>query len=171
MNVLLIGYRGSGKTTIGRRLADRLWWNFVDLDERLVARAGKSIRRIFEEDGEAAFRDLESALLQEALAADETVFATGGGVVVREENRRLIRQSGAKVIYLRCEPAELHRRIQADTATAEMRPALTALGGSEAEVAQKLAEREPLYREVMTAELDVTHLTIDEAIPRLARML
>ena len=171
MNVILIGYRGCGKSTIGRKLADRLWQPFVDLDELIIRRAGKSIKRIFAEDGEPRFRDIESDVLREALSADETVIGLGGGTVIREENRRLIRTSGSKVIYLRCEVEVLHNRISADDKTGENRPALTPLGGGIEEIQLKLAEREPLYREVMTAEFDVTHQTVDDAVHRIARML
>ncbi|MFI5379199.1 MAG: shikimate kinase [Tepidisphaerales bacterium] len=171
MNVILIGYRGCGKTTIGRKLADRLWQTFVDVDDLIVQRAGKSIKRIFEEDGEPHFRETESAVLREVLAADETVIALGGGTVIREENRRLIKSSGAKVIYLRCDPGVLDKRIQSDAKTGEARPALTELGGGIDEIKLKLAEREPLYREVMTGEFEVTHQTVDDTVHRIARML
>ncbi len=171
MNVILIGYRGCGKSTIGRKLADRLWQTFVDVDELIVRRAGKTIKRIFEEDGEPHFRDIESDVLREVLAADETVIALGGGTVIREENRRLIQASRSKVIYLRCEVEVLHQRIHADDKTSETRPALTHLGGNLEEIQLKLAEREPLYRQVMTAEFDVTHQTVDDAVHRIARML
>ena len=171
MNVILVGYRGCGKSTIGRKLADRLWQTFVDTDELIVRRAGKPINRIFAEDGEPAFRDLESAVLREVLAADETIIALGGGTVIREENRRLIKSSGAKVIYLRCDIGVLDQRIQSDARTGENRPALTALGGGLEEITLKIAEREPLYREVMTAEFDVTHQTVDDAVHRIVRML
>jgi shikimate kinase len=171
MNVILIGYRGCGKTTIGQKLADRLWQTFVDIDDLIVRRAGKNIKQIFEEDGEPAFRDIESSVLREVLATDDTVIGLGGGTVIRDENRKLLKSSGAKIIYLRCELAELDRRIRADTRTAETRPALTHLGGTIDEIRVKLAEREPHYREVMTSELEVTNLTPADAVHHIARML
>jgi shikimate kinase len=171
MSTLLIGYRGSGKTTIGRKLADRLWQPFVDVDELIVKEAGKSIRDIFEQDGEGAFRDLEEQATQKAITMPEHVVALGGGSVVRESNRHAIKASGRKVIYLKCAPAELHKRIAADPETAAMRPSLTHLGGSVEEIAKLLAEREPLYRQVMTAELDVTRLTPEEAVVYITRLM
>ena len=171
MSALLIGYRGSGKTTIGRKLADRLWQSFVDVDELIVKDAGKSIKDIFEQDGEPAFRDLEEKALRQAVAMSEHVVALGGGSVLRESNRDSIKASGRKVIYLRCTPAELHKRIAADPQTAAMRPSLTQLGGSVEEIEKLLAEREPLYRQVMTAELEVTRLTPEEAVVYIARMI
>lgn len=169
MSIVLLGHRGCGKTTVGKRLADRLWWKFVDLDERIVAAAGKSIRAIFEEDGEPAFRALESARLAEALSLQEHVIALGGGAVVRDENRALLIASPHKRIYLRCAADVLHQRIAADPATAENRPALTPLGGGLDEVRRVLEQREPLYRACMTAELDVTRLSPQDAVVHIAR--
>src|SRR5437870_1733616 len=121
MSVFLIGYRGSGKTTVGRRLADRLWQPFVDADERIVRETGKSIREIFEQDGEEAFRDLESKVVRDLAQLSDHVVALGGGALGREENRRVLKEAGHKLIYLRCEPQELLRRIQADPDTAANR--------------------------------------------------
>lgn len=171
MSIVLIGYRGSGKTTIGRRLADRLWWKFVDSDEQIVARAGKTIREIFEQQGEEAFRDLEAQVVAEVLKLSDHVISLGGGAVLREANREAIKKSGHAVIYLKCDPAVLHERIAADTATAENRPALTNLGGSIEEIKQLLDAREPIYRQTMTAELDVTNQSIDDAVAWIARLV
>jgi shikimate kinase len=171
MSILLIGYRGSGKTTIGRRLADRLWQPFVDVDEMVVSNAGKSIREIFEQEGEKAFREKEEEAVRQACALRERVISWRGGCVLRESNREVNKQSGYPAIYLKCEPAELHKRIHADPATAAMRPSLTHLGGGIEEITQLLDEREPLYRQVKTAELDVTHLTPEEAVVYIVRLL
>jgi shikimate kinase len=170
MSAFLIGYRGCGKTTIGAKLADRLWQSFIDSDERVVAKAGKTIKEIFERDGEPAFRDLESAVVAELAKLDEHVIALGGGAVLRDENVRHLRNERHRVVYLRCEPDELLRRIQTDPETAATRPNLTALGGIE-EVKALVAQREPIYRAAMTSELDVTHLTPEEAVKYIARMI
>lgn len=171
MNAILIGYRGCGKTTVGRKLADRLWQKFIDLDERIVQAAGKSISQIFAEDGEERFRELETQVLGEALKLDEHVLGLGGGAVIREQNRKMIQESGAKVIYLRCDAQELLRRIQADQCTAQMRPSLTALGGGIEEIRQVLTEREPIYRELKHMELDVTRMSPNDAVVHIARLL
>jgi shikimate kinase len=171
MSVALIGYRGSGKSTVGKRLADRLWQPFVDTDDRIVATAKKSIRDIFEQDGEPAFRALEVQAVAEVCKLEDHVVALGGGAVLREENRKAIKDAGMKVVYLRCEAEELHRRIDADPATAAARPNLTELGGGIEEIRRVLAEREPIYRSVMTAELDVTHLSPQDAVVYVARLL
>jgi shikimate kinase len=171
MSVALIGYRGSGKTTVGKRLADRLWQQFVDTDDRIVASSKKTIHEIFEQDGEPAFRELETRIVVEVCKLEDHVVALGGGAVMREENRKAIRDAGMKVVYLRCEAEELHRRIHADPATAAARPNLTDLGGGIEEIRRVLAEREPIYRSMMTAELDVTHLSPQDAVVYVTRLL
>src|SRR5579862_4773618 len=122
MSIVLIGYRGSGKTTIGRRLADRLWWKFVDTDEMVVKQAGKTIKEIFEAEGEERFRALESAAIGDALKLDEHVIALGGGAVMREENRAALAAGGHKIIYLKADAEALHQRIHSDPETAATRP-------------------------------------------------
>jgi shikimate kinase len=171
MSIVLIGYRGSGKTTIGRKLASRLWQDLIDTDQLIVTRAGKNIASIFREDGEQAFRDIESEVVMEALKVQDVVISLGGGAVMREENRFAIKNSGHKVIYLRCHPQVLYHRLTSDTGNSLMRPALTQYGGSVDEIQQMIDIREPLYRSVMTAELDVTNLTVDDAMVYIVRLL
>ncbi len=171
MSIVLIGYRGSGKSSIGQKLADRLWQDFVDIDDLIVERAGKSIKEIFEQDGEPAFRVIETGVVREVARLEEVVISLGGGTVLKEENRAALTAGGHKIIYLRCEAETLHARIHADTKSALTRPSLTALGGSLEEVQQMLAIREPLYRSIMTAELDVTNLTVEEAVVYIVRLL
>ena len=137
----------------------------------IVKKAGKSIKEIFEREGEDAFRDLETEAIREALALSDHVISLGGGAVLREENRTLLKQASLKVIYLKCDPEVLVQRIQADTATAANRPNLTNLGGGIDEVRQVLSVREPLYRATMTSELEVTNLSPEDAVVYIARML
>ena len=163
MSVVLLGYRGSGKTTLGRALAERLGRPLIDTDERIVAKAGDSIKTIFETQGETAFRNLEAQALAEALGAEDAIISIGGGAVLRAENRALLMTAGER-IYLRCDPVVLAQRIHADPGTAANRPALTHLGGTVEEIISLLEVREPLYREVATAELDVTDLSAEQAL-------
>jgi len=143
--LVLIGYRGTGKSTVGRLLAERSSCRFVDADREIEARSGRSIRSIFAEDGEAAFRDWEERTLAELVAqARGAILATGGGAVLRESNRRRLRAFGF-VAWLTGDPAELARRLEADRAGLADRPALTAAGTLD-EIARVLAARTTLYR-------------------------
>ena len=161
MNLLfLIGYRGSGKTTVARALADRLGWDFLDADAVLEERAGRTIRDIFVTDGETGFRDLESAVLADLAKRTNTVIATGGGIVLREANRQLLTANGF-VAWLTADAATLWSRIQGDPTTAERRPALA--GGGLDEVERLLAVREPLYRSVADVEVAVGPVSPDRA--------
>ncbi len=150
-NILLIGYRGTGKSTVGRLFAERLGWAFVDADVEIEAAAGKSIADIFADEGEAAFRDLEQQVVAELVQRDKHVVSLGGGAVLREENRNAIRRGG-QVVWLTASAAAIHARLTADESTPQRRPNLTPRGGL-AEIEQLLAEREPLYRECATCDV------------------
>lgn len=149
----LVGYRGTGKSTVGRLLADRLRRPFVDADDWIVERSGRTIRAIFEESGEPVFRDWEERVLREILVErPDAIVATGGGAVLREANRRLL-QSFGLVVWLRAEPDELARRLEADAQTREARPSLTS-AGTLREILDVLEVRTPLYRAVSHVEID-----------------
>ena len=162
MNVALIGYRGTGKTTVAQQLALRLGWDWVDADVEIELRAGKSIASIFADDGEPVFRDLESQVLAQTIVRDRIVLAAGGGVVLREENRRLLRTAG-KVVWLTADVTTILARVAGDQTTASRRPQLTTAGG-EAEVRQLLAQRTPLYRELADLEIDTEGRTPAEIV-------
>ena len=170
MSIVLIGYRGSGKTSIGKRLADRLWQKCVDTDALIVEKAGKSIADIFANEGEAKFREIEHEVVREVAAMKDVVIALGGGAPMSEENRRIIKEAGHRVIYLKCEPEELLKRIHADPDTPKSRPNLTEFGGGIEEISKVLAEREPIYRQMADAELEVTDLSPDEAMVYIVRL-
>lgn len=158
--IFLIGYRGSGKSTVGRVLADRLGWAFVDADEIIEQRAGKTIREIFAKEGETGFRNTESAVLADLCTRLKTVVATGGGIIVRDENRARLRAHGF-VAWLSAEPTVLWARMQADPTTAARRPALA--GGGLIEVRELLAAREPWYKACADVEVPVATLSPEQA--------
>jgi len=153
--LFLIGPRGSGKTTVGRRLAKRLHVDFLDTDARIVETAGVDVASIVAAKGWEGFRDLESVALDEAcllaLEANGLVIATGGGMVLREANRERMRDAGL-VIYLKGDVATLAGRLRRSPLSGQ-RPALTDKS-LEDEIAQVLAEREPLYQACAHAVLD-----------------
>lgn len=140
--LFLVGPRGSGKSTVARLVAVRLGWSCLDADVLLEQRAGMSIREVFATEGEAGFRDRESAVLREVCALRGYVIATGGGVVLRPENRERIAQAGPSV-YLSADVETLWARIAGDATTADRRPAL-GVGGRE-EVERIVEARHPIY--------------------------
>jgi shikimate kinase len=170
MGIVLLGYRGSGKSAVGYRLAARLRVPFIDTDQQVMQKAGATIADIFAKTGEAKFRTMESEALSEALARPGAVIATGGGIVLAEANRAALVASSFTRVYLRCDAPELLRRIEADPVTAAARPRLTAAGGL-AEIHQLLAVREPLYVQVMTAELEVTRLNVDQVVAAILKLI
>lgn len=160
-NIYLVGLRGSGKTSLGERVAAATGTCFVDQDAVVSERAGKPISRIFKEDGEAAFRRLEAEVLRELAACDGLVVATGGGVVLAKENRLLMRKKGkaAKppfVIYLHAAPEVLAPRLQNDPASKEQRPPLTSAPDALAELRLLYQQRDRLYREVADVVVDAS---------------
>ncbi|HEV3263561.1 MAG TPA: shikimate kinase [Gemmataceae bacterium] len=159
-SLFLIGYRGTGKTTVAGLLAERLGWQWADADQVLEARGGRNIRRIFAEEGEAAFRLMEAAVLEELCRLRRHVIATGGGVVLREANREQLRAAG-RVVWLTADAATLWQRLRQDTTTTQRRPDLTV--GGLAEIEQLLAAREPLYHACADLRVDTTCLTAVEA--------
>jgi len=151
--LVLIGYRGSGKSTVGKIIADRLNRPFVDADLEIEARSGRSIAVLFAEEGEPSFRDWEEQTIA-ALVGEfpEAVLATGGGVVLREANRRRIRDFGF-VAWLRAQPEELARRLETDPRSPAGRPALTR-EGMLGEIVQVLAARTEVYQEMADATIE-----------------
>ena len=166
MNVILIGYRGCGKTTIGRMLADQTWATFVDVDDVVCQRFGNdSIAAIWDEHGEPEWRRVEVEVTRELVSRPDHVIGLGGGTLMQPGAREAIEQAADTVrVYLKCEPAELLRRIEADTRSAATRPNLTQMGGGLDEIKAVLAEREPVYEAVADKVLDVTHLSPEDGL-------
>jgi shikimate kinase len=143
--VTLIGYRGTGKTTVARLLAERLGTSWTDADVVLEERLGCTIAELVRDKGEAVFRDAEAQVLADLLATERGVLATGGGVVLREANQVLLRGRGRPVVWLSAPVDAIRRRLAGDPATLGRRPALSG-GDPLAEVEQAVQAREPLYR-------------------------
>ncbi|QDU97763.1 Shikimate kinase 2 [Lignipirellula cremea] len=158
---MLIGYRGSGKTSVARPLAEKLGAPWFDADQELQRTAGKTIAQIFADDGEPAFRHLEEAAITRLLQHDPPlVLALGGGAVMRESTRQRLREA-ALVVWLKASAGRLYERITADAATQANRPPLTAHGGL-AEIEQLLAQREPIYQAVSHFAVDAEDRTPSE---------
>ncbi|MBQ9983728.1 MAG: shikimate dehydrogenase [Lachnospiraceae bacterium] len=148
-NIVLVGFMGSGKTTFGKACAKSLSMEFLDADEYIVKRAGKSIPKIFEEDGEEAFRTLETQILQEfSKNLCNTVLATGGGMPLRKENARLLREIG-RVGYLTATPKEIYERVKEDT----NRPLLQGENPF-GKICDMMKQRKPIYEQVADVIID-----------------
>ena len=166
MNIILMGYRGCGKSSLGKLIAEQLWKDFVDLDDEIVKRFdGMSIADIFSKHGEPAFRETETAAAIDLLAKDEQVIALGGGAVITPACKEAIEKAEDAVrIYLECDPKVLYERIHGDPASQETRPNLTDLGGGLEEIESLLAKRDPIYRAVADKVFDVTDIGIENGV-------
>jgi shikimate kinase len=168
--ITLVGYRGSGKSSVAARLATLLGCSWQDADDVLEREAGESIAALIAARGEGHFRDLESTLLDKLLAEERGVLATGGGVILREDNRAALRSQGRPVVWLTAPADVLKARLAADPATAARRPALSGTNPLD-EVATALVARGPLYRAVADAVIDVSAEPPERIAARIAAWL
>jgi Shikimate kinase len=155
MMITLTGFMGSGKTTVGKVLADFLGCPFMDLDDLVVKKAGKSIPDIFAQDGEPAFRELEAQVLRKTVAKyaeSAAVLALGGGAVLAPASASLLREKTV-CIYLRATLDTLLARLEGETAGRPL---------ADASLADRLASREPIYEETAHVIIDTDGLSPDE---------
>jgi shikimate kinase len=156
--IFLVGLPGSGKSTVGRQLGRRLRIPFIDSDQAIEMRLGCTIRAFFEREGEAAFRDVEAQVIDGLTLDGPRILATGGGAILRPENRQCLRERGY-VVYLKSQPEELLRRVRHDA----KRPLLQV-----ADPLQRLRElfgiRDPLYQEV-------AHYTVETGRPSVGNLV
>ena len=164
-HIFLIGFMGAGKTTVAGLLSARLGRPEVDLDAVIEARAGTSVRDIFETEGEPAFRIAESAALESLSQAEPSVVACGGGVVLRDENRATLKRLGT-VVYLKVSPGETLARVGAD----DTRP-LLAGGGGVLAATRLLDARESLYEVVADVTVDTVGKTPEAVADEVASAL
>jgi shikimate kinase len=163
-HLVLVGMMGVGKTTVARVVGERLGRPVLDSDLVIEARTGRTVREIFAEDGEDAFRALETAMLVEALASPEpVVIAAAGGVVLSERNRATLRDSGARVVWLCADPSTLVERVK----TGGHRPLLDEDPAGTLRL--MFEQREPLYREVADAIVLVDNRSVSEVVEAVLR--
>lgn len=165
-NIALVGFRCTGKTVTGRALADRLGLEFVDIDDVIEKQAGKTIARIFEDDGEPAFRKLETDAVAEVCARKRLVVSPGGGALVNPENLQNIRRS-CFVALLTADVETILLRMENDPATAANRPALTDMG-KRREVEHLLSVREDSYHAAADIEIDTSNQTLEAVVDKIA---
>ena len=157
-NIYLIGPMGSGKTTIGARLAQKLGMSFFDSDQEIEKRTGASVSLIFEIEGEKGFRERESRMLQELAEMNGVLVATGGGAVLDEANRKLLRNNGL-VVYLRTSIEQQLDRLGRDRS----RPLLQT-GDKESSLVELARQRNPLYEETADLVFPAKNRNIDNTV-------
>jgi shikimate kinase len=160
LNVVLIGYRAVGKTSVGRDLARRLCVPFHDTDEAVMQRTGKSVRELVDEGGWKLFRDEEKAAISCLSETDRCVIALGGGAVLDQENVRRLSLKGL-FIWLRADAGTIVRRLSRDGRSGEQRPSLSGTDTKE-EIPAILRAREEVYRQTAAFAVDTEERSIEE---------
>ena len=160
MNFFLIGYRCTGKTTVGKALANILGWPFLDADAELVQEYDRTITEIVAQEGWNSFREKEKSITKKLCALDKHVIAAGGGVVLNRENVENMKKGGT-IVWLKATPEIIKERITLDETTKDSRPSLTAKGLI-AEIEETLAARNPLYAKAMDFCIDTDELSIGD---------
>jgi len=163
--IILIGYRGVGKTSIGRRLAQELGFAFFDTDREVEKIKGMSINSIVESEGWQAFRECERRVVRSLGTLRDTVVATGGGAVMHEADWREVKED-AMIIWLTADPKVIVTRIVSDKGSKNQRPSLTNCDLEE-ETVKLLEQRHPIYRRLAEVSVDTGNVTIEETVMRL----
>lgn len=164
MNVVLIGFMGTGKTAVGKRLAKRLGWPFVDVDEQIESSARMPISRIFEDRGEPVFRRLERRIISRVVRGDHQVIATGGGAFLEPASRAKLQASG-QVVCLTARPRTILERVRPKLA---VRPLLARLADPLGRIKALLQQRAAAYAEA-DATVETSDLTVEEVVERVWR--
>lgn len=167
MNIFLIGYRGTGKSEVGRGLAALLKRPWLDMDEELMQRLGTTLQSYVGQWGWTAFRREEKSLLQEVSRRDGWVVSTGGGVVLDADNVTAMRSSG-QVIWLQASAGTIQERLAADPRTHDLRPPLSAASDPAAEIHDMLGRRMELYRQAAHWQIDTEELSVEQVCRRIA---
>jgi len=158
-NIVLVGPMGSGKTTVGRRLAHKLNQDFFDTDHEIIDKTGVTIDHIFDIEGEEGFRERESKILANLCQMSNIILATGGGIVILPKNRKILRNAGL-VVYLLSSVDQLLRR----TAKSKTRPLLENSTDRKKTITELVEARDAYYREVSSLVVDTTGKKLHEVI-------
>jgi shikimate kinase len=169
MNIILIGYRGTGKTSVGKRLSEKLRAAFCDTDELIEAAAGRSIREMVEEGGWSFFREREKKIIRDVAAMQGTVIATGGGAVMDEENAEVLKNQGI-LIWLNADVETIVQRIQNDSQSNGKRPFFS---GNDLlqETVDVLEKRMPVYRRLADLSVNTANKGIDEIVDEICQFI
>lgn len=168
MNIVLIGYRGSGKSAVGRRLASRTGRRFVDTDDLIESEEGK-ISDIVKSRGWDYFRSIEKRVIRETSEEDNLVLALGGGAVLDTDNVEALRKNGF-IIWLKADTEVLRKRVKEDHRTLTSRPTLTERGAVQ-ELEEVLAHRNPFYEKAGKIQLDTSSLDVEAVVEKILTVL
>lgn len=169
MNIVLIGYRCTGKTSVGKAISERLGKAVVDTDDYLEKKAGRPIGNMVEKEGWDFFRDREREAIREITASDDLVIAAGGGVVLDQENVINLKRN-AVLILLEATNETILQRMGADDKTEQQRPSLTGKSPLE-EIEEVLEIRRPYYQQAMDFSVDTTSKTVEEIVDEILQKL
>ncbi len=169
MNIVLVGYRCSGKTTVGRRLAARLHTKFVDTDELIESRCGCPIQDIVNVRGWAHFREVEKGVIKEVSKKDRLVIAPGGGAVLDSDNVAALRTNGL-ILWLKADRDSIVKRMGLDASAVITRPTLTGRGTLE-ELDEMISHRKPLYESASEIRIDTSSLDIESVVEKILKLL
>ena len=162
MNIVLIGFRGTGKSTVGKLLAKHLKRDFIDSDKYIESSTGKAIKSIFEDDGEEGFRKIEADTIAELSKADNKVISAGGGAVLKEDNVRNLKNNGF-LILLEATPEIIHNRITRDKKTTQQRPSLTDKKPLD-EIKHLIAKREHAYKNAADYTINSSYVSCEDIV-------
>ena len=162
MNIVLIGFRGTGKSTVGRLLAKRLERDFIDSDKQIEISTEKTIKSIFEEDGEEGFRKIEAGTIAELSKADNKVISAGGGAVLKGDNVRNLKDNGFLVL-LEATPEIIHNRIEQDEKTTQQRPSLTDKKPLD-EIKHLIEQREHAYKSAADFTINTSYVSCEDVV-------
>ncbi len=168
--IVLIGHRCTGKTSGGKKLAERLGCSFVDTDDMIERRTGRTIGELVKQGGWPLFRKEEKKVLRDMITKENRVIATGGGVFDDPENRELVKTSGL-LIWLTADTETIIGRMEADPTGKERRPSLTGTTDVRAETADVLARRNPLFGEIAHHVVDTTEKTVDAVVDDICTLI
>ena len=163
MRIILIGFMGVGKTTIGKIIAKKLKLNFVDMDNYIEKREGKSISKIFEEYGEQHFRELESESLKDLIKSDNIVISTGGGIVTKKENSDILKKEKI-VIFLDANTQTILNNLYKEI---DKRPLLSNSKNVEYTISNLLNQRYEKYNSICDIKIDINEKNIEEVVSQI----
>ena len=169
MNIILIGYRGTGKSSVGKKLAEKLQVPFYDTDDLIEAAAGRSIGEVVAESGWACFREMEKEVIRKLVFHRGGVIATGGGAVMDDENAENLKRTGT-LVWLEADVETIVRRIQGDLQNREQRPLFSA-DGLFHETTGMLEKRTPVYARLADFSINTATMGMDEVVNEIFRFL